>query len=196
MRDLSQADVPIRISPIDPTAYTLAQARAAEALIASRGDLRGPFIPLLQAPELLDRVQKLGAYIRYESELSSRLREFCTLCTARIWNQAYEWQSHAPLALQAGVSPATIDAMAEGDFPQSAPHDEQVLWHFCTELHRDHKVSDATFERAIDSLGPAQIIEAVVLCGYYSTLAMVMNVAGYAVPAKPFATPQSDRAET
>ena len=47
-----------RMPPLDPDAMTDAQRKAAAALTAGpRGGVRGPFVPLLRSPELMDRLQ-------------------------------------------------------------------------------------------------------------------------------------------
>jgi 4-carboxymuconolactone decarboxylase len=45
------------------------------------------------------------------------------------------------------------------------------------ELHRTHAVSDATYEGAVREFGEQGVVDLVALFGYYTTLAMVMNVA-------------------
>ena len=49
--------------------------------------------------------------------------------------------------------------------------DEEVVYGFCTTLHRDHFVGDALFERAKSTLGD------------YTLVSMVLNVAEIPLPA-------------
>ena len=60
--------------PMPPTsALDEAQRAAAQALIdGPRKGVYGPFLPLLRSPVLLDRVAKLGEYLRFESVLDAR----------------------------------------------------------------------------------------------------------------------------
>jgi 4-carboxymuconolactone decarboxylase len=51
------------------------------------------------------------------------------------------------------------------------------------ELLNNGSVSDATYEKALAKFGEAGIVEAAGLQGYYSYLAMVMNVARSPSPA-------------
>ncbi len=184
---------PDRLPPIDSASYTSEQALAAKALTATpRGEVRGPFIPLLYSPHLLDHTQKLGAFIRYDSSIPQRLREFAILVTARFWEQAYEWHVHAALAIGAGVTPTTIDALAENVFPATAAADERIVWHFCTQVHQAHCVDDTVYGETIALLGAPGTVELTALCGYYAMLAMVLNVARTPCPGNAFATPGSD----
>ncbi len=62
---------------------TEAQKRVYDEIAGSRGSVRGPFGPLLRSPELADRWQRLGEYVRYKTSLPARLNEFAILITAR-----------------------------------------------------------------------------------------------------------------
>src|SRR5204863_3264663 len=93
-----------RMPPIAPGAMSETQRKAAEALAAGpRGGVKGPFIPLLRSPELMDRLQKVGEYLRFQSSLEPRIGEFLMLVVSRHWTQQFEWAVHLPLALKAGI---------------------------------------------------------------------------------------------
>jgi 4-carboxymuconolactone decarboxylase len=173
-----------RLPAIADTELTPAQRRAAAALAAGRrGAVFGPFIALLRSPELLERTQRLGEYLRYDSALPVRLRELAILITARHYRQSYEWCVHAPEALRAGLVPGLIDCLAEGGRPAELGSEEAVIYEFCTELHGAHAVTDATYGAARSLLGEAGLVDLCALCGYYGLLALVMNVARTALPA-------------
>lgn len=100
-----------RMPPIASGAMTEAQRQAAEALAAGpRGGVKGPFIALLRSPELLDRLQQVGEYLRFRSSLEPRISEFLMLIVSRQWTQQFEWAVHVPLALKAGVAPQAVDS--------------------------------------------------------------------------------------
>jgi 4-carboxymuconolactone decarboxylase len=184
LSDVNRDSSTDRLPPIAENLLTPRQRAAATALIATRrGALRGPFVPLLYSPELLDRAQRLGEYLRYESALPERLRELVILITARHWSQAYEWHVHAPLALQAGLDHQLIDELAAGRRPPQMRGDEAAVYDFCIELHQDHTVSDTTYAAALALLTEQGIVDLCGLCGYYSMLAMVMNAARTPLPA-------------
>lgn len=182
--------LPDRMPAIPAGAYRPEQRAAADRLIATpRGEVRGPFIPLLRSPELLDRAQALGEFLRYRCSVPVRLREFAILVTARHWRQPYEWLAHAGPALAAGVSRETLENLANAEFPTSAPADEQAIHAFVTEVHTRGEVSDQTYAAAIALLGEPAVVELLGVCGYYAMLAMVLNVARTSCPDRSFPVP-------
>lgn len=80
-----------RLPPLAAESMTDAQREGAAALAAGpRGGVRGPFIPLLRSPELMDRLQKVGEYLRYRSSVPTKLNELAILIVSRHWTQQFE----------------------------------------------------------------------------------------------------------
>ena len=175
-----------RLGPLAPEQMTAQQRAAAQAVIdGPRGALYGPFVPLLRSPELMENAQRMGEHLRYRSAIGTRLSELAILVTAREWNQQVEWAIHAPIAAQAGIPAAVIAAIAERRRPQSLPADEAAVYEFCTELHQQKRVSDATYGAALTLFGEHGVVDLMGINGYYTLLAMVMNAARTAAPAAP-----------
>ena len=172
-----------RMPPLAPDTLTAAQLRAAQELAAGpRGAVFGPFIPLLRSPDLLSPLQKAGEYLRYRSALPARLSELAILVVSRHWTQQVEWHIHRPIAQRAGIDASVIDAIAQGCRPAQMAPDEAAVHDFLQELQARHAVSDDTYGRALELFGERGVIDLVGICGYYTTLAMVMNVARTPVP--------------
>ena len=177
-----------RLPPIPPDKMTQAQTRASEEFAAGRGyPVRGPFAALLRSPEVMLRAKAMGDYLRFKSTITPRLNEMAIMITARQWGQNYEWHAHRPLAEQAGLEPHIGDAIAEGRRPTGMRADEEVVYDFCTELHVNRSVCDATYERARSAFTEQGVIDLVAVCGYYAMIAMALNVALTPLPtgAKP-----------
>jgi 4-carboxymuconolactone decarboxylase len=152
------------------------QVRAAEEFRRLRGvDPFGPFIPLLQSPELMTRVSALGEYLRFRSALPPRLSELVILITAAHWRQQYEWDVHAPIALEAGIPQSVLDAVWKGEAPDGLDIQQQAVHDLSIAVHRDRTVFRALHDRAQEALGEQGTIDAIAICGYYALLAMVLN---------------------
>ena len=177
-------DASDRLPEIASDALTPAQRRAADALVRGpRGALFGPFVPMLRSPELLERAQRLGEYLRYESAVAPRLRELAILVTARHYRQAYEWHVHAPIAAQTGLAPDAIRTLARGEPPQALQPDEAAVYDFCAELLATHHVRDDTYDAVCALLGEGGLVDLCGICGYYGLLALIMNAARTPLPA-------------
>ena len=173
-----------RMPPIAAEDMTAAQTATVAELAEVRGIVpRGPWIPLLRSPEVLSRARAMGDYLRFDTSLPPRLSEFLILLTAREWGQQYEWAAHYTIALDAGIDPDTVNAIAEGRVPEGMTDDEDILYALFTELNRTNNVTDATYGRVVAAFGERGVIDAVGIVGYYTLLAMVMNTARTPVPA-------------
>jgi 4-carboxymuconolactone decarboxylase len=167
-----------RLPPIPPDQLSADQQAVVDEMMAGpRGGVIGPFVATLRSPELTRRLQRLGEYIRYNAALPEKLREMAILLTAREWKQGVEWDVHAPLAAKAGLSDGVIAAIAQGHSPASLRPDELLVYSLFTELHRTHAVGDSTYDAACREFGEQGVIDLIALIGYYTTLAMIMNVA-------------------
>jgi len=156
-----------------------AQRAAAQALIdGPRKGVYGPFLPLLRSPVLLDRVAKVGEYLRFDSLLDARIRELATCAAARHVHNQFEWHMHAPLAIKAGVDAQVIDALRQGARPvQGLREDEEVALDFTRELLHAHGCCDATYARARQAFGEQGVVELATLVGYFVMVSWLMNVA-------------------
>lgn len=187
-----------RLAIPNPSAMSERQRTLLADIEASRGKgvLGGPFAVFLQAPEYGDLAQKLGAHCRYSTALPPHLSEFTILVLARLWRSQYEFWVHAPIAEKAGVKPATIAALRRGR-PARLTGDERAIYDFIAELHKRKRVSERTYKRVHALFGDAGMVEFTGILGYYTLVAMTLNVFRVPLPegeAYPFAEPRTGRA--
>jgi 4-carboxymuconolactone decarboxylase len=174
-----------RFKPLVESEMSEAQIKAARDIASGpRGRLNpdGPNALLLRSPELMSRTQRVGEYLRYNSSLPLRLNEFAILITARQWNAQVEWIAHHPLALKAGIAPAVAADLQQGKRPTGMKDDEEIVYQFLKELHETKAVGDATFKAVLDKFGERGVIDLIGVTGYYTMLAMVLNVAQQPLP--------------
>jgi 4-carboxymuconolactone decarboxylase len=142
----------------------------------------GPFNAWMRSPDLGNRLQNVGEYIRYKTSLPLRLNEFAILITAREWTSQYEWHAHHPLAIKAGLDPKIAEELAAGKRPSSMKDDETAVYEFCTQLHRNKKVDDAAYNHALALFGEQGVVDLIGVSGYYTAVSMTLNVAQVPVP--------------
>ena len=169
-----------RLPTIPPAQYTGEQKQAAADFASARKvPVFGPFEPLMYSPQVMSTARAMGDYLRYKSAIGNTLSELVILMTAHEWMQSYEWSLHYSIALKAGIRKEVAGAIALGRRPTAMSPDEETVFDFTDELLRKKQVSDATFERAKTRLGMKGVVDMTGIVGYYTFLAMQLNVAQY-----------------
>lgn len=174
-----------RLKEIPESEMTPKQREVMAEIQASRGraTLGGPFGVMLHAPEYGDLAQKLGAFCRYKTAVPPRLSEFTILAIGRIWRSQYEFWIHAPIAEKAGVPKQTIADLRAGRRPKKLSKDERAIYDFVEELHRTRRVSDRTYGKVHALFGDAGMVEFAGILGYYTLVAISLNVFNVPIPA-------------
>jgi 4-carboxymuconolactone decarboxylase len=145
-----------------------------DGILASRGDIAGPFTMFLHSPEIAGRVAHLGAYVRFEGSLDMRVRVLAAMVVAREFEALYVWGAQTGSARKQGVPESTITAIREGHSRGVPPEDAQII-DFTRTLLQKHRVDDATAKAMRARFGDDQFIQLTGAIGYYSLLAMTVN---------------------
>ena len=135
----------------------------------------GLFRTLAHNPRVL-RKFRLGSLLDRGS-LSLRERELAILRTSWLCRSEYEWGVHVTVfAKRAGLSDEQVRetcnaAPRDGVFSKS----EALILELCDALHEAADVDDALFAELARELSSAQIVELLVLAGFYHAVAFVTN---------------------
>jgi 4-carboxymuconolactone decarboxylase len=172
-----------RFKPLKHDEMTPAQKTMIENLLAGeRRGAGGPFNVMLRSPEAGDLVQKFGETRRFRTVIPRDINETVIIMTGRFWTSQYEWTVHKAAALQAGVKPSIVDAIAAGKRPEGMSPEMEAAYNLINELLTTHQVTDAAFQAAKDKFGERGVVDLVELCGYYSMVSMFLNVDRYPLP--------------
>ena len=172
-----------RLPEIPVDQYTAEQIKATQEFEAARKKAPwGPFAMLIYSPELMNNARAMGDYLRYNSAFDSALSEFAILITAREWSQDYEWSVHYPIAIKAGLKPEIAQGLKEGRRPEGMSEEQTIVYDFTIELQRYKQVSDVTFAKTEKRFGKKGAIDLAGIAGYYTFLAMEMNMARRPAP--------------
>ena len=187
--DTTRSEGPRRFALTPLTEMTPEQRAVADAIMkgprasvgspaaaAGATSLASPFNVWNRRPELADRLQKVGEYVRFKSSMPARLNEFAILIVARKWDAQYEWVAHHRLAMAAGLDPAVAEDLVQGRTPSSMKPDEKVVYEFVNELVDHHGASDAAFKRTVDAFGEQGAADLIAVTGYYMLVALTVNV--------------------
>jgi 4-carboxymuconolactone decarboxylase len=169
-----------RLPPVSPDKYTAEQKqRVAEykALRHEDGPGGGPYVVLMRSPEAYIATAALSAYLRFKSPIGLKLTEFVSLISAYHMKARFQYGARYTGSLREGVKKDVLDAIGQGRRPDNMPEDEAIAYDFCTELHVNKYVSDATYARALRKFGERGVVDITAISGYYAYIAMLTNMA-------------------
>jgi 4-carboxymuconolactone decarboxylase len=173
-----------RLPQMSPAEMTPAQKAISDKIMASRHTLAGAFHVWVRSPEMADRFQAVGEYLRFRPDLPKNLLELAVMTTAAEWHTQFEISAHYRNAIQAGIRRDILVALADGRRPEGMSDDEAMVYDFSRAMHRDHgRVSDALFEKVRARLGDQGVVDLIGLNAYYAVALMTINATDQPAPA-------------
>jgi len=133
------------------------------------------FTTLARNPRVFQRIMAGG--LLDKGSISLRERELVIDRTTARCGSEYEWGVHiAFFAERAGLTPAEIAAVVNGapDDPLWSPH-EQLILRLVDSLHETNAVHETLWAALKTEFSDEQLIELVVLTGFYHTISFVTN---------------------
>jgi 4-carboxymuconolactone decarboxylase len=149
------------------------------------GSLTGPFNAMLYAPQLGHALQAVGEVIRFESSIPRRGRELAILTVASHWCSDFEWYAHEAAARGLGVADTVLIALLDGVPPPLDDPIDAAIHDYCVALLRRESIDEQRYRQTVAVLGESTMVELTVLVGYYTTLAMLLEVFQVGVPEGP-----------
>jgi 4-carboxymuconolactone decarboxylase len=145
----------------------------------------GPYVPLLNHPQLAKRIEQLGYYYKYEATLPRDVYQFIVLVFSKHSDIAFEWADHIAAARAAGLSDEIIADIAEEKTVFPEPYGSVRA---CMSCALDYKsIPQPLQDEIIKAFGIPGLLEIVTLCGFYGLIGMV-NVC-FDVPLPAHAEP-------
>ena len=134
------------------------------------------FRMLANAPALVGPTLRLGEAILTKSDLDFVLRELAILHTARLTGTEYEWVQHEEIARLVGIGEDKIRAVERGEITDGPFEPREALaLRLVGHLLEDGAPPAELVAQAHSELGRAQLIELLIVAGYYAMLGGVMR---------------------
>ena len=121
--------------------------------------LTGPFAVWVKAGKLGDTIQKLGASLRYETELDEIVKEMVICCVGYHYKAKFEFSYHSKLAIDAGLSEKIIQNLREGAKPEFNDPRLDLAYRITNQLLQSHSVDDKAYTEGINEFGELGMIE-------------------------------------
>lgn len=172
----------MRFPPLNPKDMTPRQREVADAIQKRRsGGLGGPYPAMVYSPEVADRAQLLGEYLRFNLRLPEPLRAMAVLVAAGRHRAADVTPFLAAGGIRdSGLAEDKVKALAEARRPDGMSADEALVHDFCFELSRTGRVKNATFDRTAARFGKEICLELVAVCGFTAMQTTMLNITGAA----------------
>lgn len=175
---------PSRIDMADTGELSEAQQAVFARIVAGkRKKVVGPLRVALHSPELADRWQAFGEFLRFGSSLPLPVSELAIIATGRHWNCQVEWAIHSKIAAEAGLSPEVIETIRSAGQPGFSDQTQFLAYEYVRELLEFGQVSDDSYQALLAAVGTVPVVELTALVGYYSMVAMTLNAHHVPVPA-------------
>lgn len=128
-------------------------------------------------PKMLDGIGRLGGFLLSGKGFPPRERELVILRVGWRSGSVYEWGQHVLMGRREGVTDEEL-ARLRAPGLDGWSDDDRPLVAFADELCQTNTVSDATWRALASRFGEAQLIELVVLGGFYRLIAGTLNALG------------------
>ena len=134
------------------------------------------FTMLANAPALIGPTLRLGEAILTKSDLDVELRELAILHTARVTGTEYEWVQHEAIARLVGIDEEKIRAVERGEISGEPFTARETLVLEIVGAVLDGGAPPAELvTRGESELGRSQLVELLIVAGYYAMLGGVMR---------------------
>jgi 4-carboxymuconolactone decarboxylase len=163
---------PPRLAPLPEAEWTERHREVLAPLLG--GPTVNIYTTLVRAPDLAEKMTTFGRAVRNDA-LPLRHREILILRTGWNCRSNYEFAQHRRIALAGGMTGDDIRRIIEG--PDAAGWDpfERTLCILADELQTDHRGSDDTWNMLAGVYDEAQLVQAVLLVGYYHLVSCTLN---------------------
>ena len=158
-------------SALPPAGRALFAAISAKRKARGEG-FGGPYIALLNHPELARRIEELGFFLKFEGVLPRPVYQFIVLSVAQATGAAFEWHDHVQHALAAGLSREVVDSFGAGRM-EMLPHPYSLLHAILTRTTAWQPLADELQTRAVAEWGREGLVEIVVVSGFYQMFAAI-----------------------
>jgi 4-carboxymuconolactone decarboxylase len=173
---------------MDPAKFSPAAKALYDEILVRRkahGEgLGGPYLALLNHPELAKRVEQLGFFLKFEGVLPRPAYQFIVLSVSRATGADFEWHDHIEHAIAAGLPRDVIDAIGSGA-TKSLPHPYGLLHEVLEKTMAWKLVPDELQARVAAEWGVEGLVEIVVVSGFYQMFAAINQ--GFGIMPAPAA---------
>ena len=169
-----------RIAPVPPEVWPpeLLAETARWPGLQARPELRraGVYVTFANHPPLFRAIGGLAVHILHRNSLPEKAREVAIIRACARARGAYPYRQHVAIGRRAGIAEAELASVSRLQ-PGGLDADTQVLVDLVDALYRNNDLDDEEWVRAQAALSTDQIMEVILISGFYGLISAVLNVA-------------------
>ncbi len=125
------------------------------------------YLTLGHQPDMLKGWIDFAWALRLKAKTPRRVRELIILKSAQVSQTAYEWAQHVPMAIEAGVTQAEVDALFAGETPASLSDAEKSALRLADEVTTGPAASEDCMEGLKRFYSPSEVVELTLTACFY-----------------------------
>ena len=152
----------------------------------------GPSAVTMHSPRAAEPIYALNQVLR-KTVAGSRYFELAALVAAREFDQQYQWSSHEPAGLKAGLDQSVIDVVKYNRaIPAGMPEKEATVIRLSRAIFRDHRVSPELWARMEQLFGRQGAVEVTMIMADYAMAGFILTAVDQQLPPdrKPLLPPR------
>lgn len=159
---------------VDPVTAVDLSDPSLEGGLGQAAQLNNYFAILARHPRLFRRVLALGTEFLHNGALPAADRELVILRVARLTGSEYEWEHHIQAAVDAGAEEGDIHRCLGSSRDKGSSRLDSILG-VVDELSTTYQVTNGTWDTVKSIYSEPEIVELLLLIGFYHMTAMVLN---------------------
>jgi 4-carboxymuconolactone decarboxylase len=142
----------------------------------------GPSAVTMHSPRAAEPIYALNQALR-KTVVGSKYFELAALVAAREFDQQYEWSSHEPAGLKAGLDQSVIDVVKNNRaIPASMPEKDAAVIRLSRAIFRDRKVSPELWARMEQLFGRQGAVEVTMIMADYAMAGFILTAVDQQLP--------------
>lgn len=163
--------------PFNPNTLNEKDKAIYDTMVAKRksqgAPFDGPYAALMNHPELCQKIEALGYYLKFEGHLPRDVYQFVVLAVARETHATFEWEDHIKHAIAAGLSQDVIILLKAQGISGTFPDPYRLAAKVLTATQAWKNIPEEVQTEAISVYGMQGFIEIVVLSGFYQMFSSI-----------------------
>ena len=179
---------PVQRAGLDADGQRIYDALAGTGKVLTR---TGPSAVTMHSPKAAEPIFALNQVLR-NTVAGSKYFELAALVAAREFDQQYEWSSHEPAGLKAGLDQSVLDAVKFNRGLAGVPEKDATVIQLGRAIFRDHRVSPELWARMERLFGRQGAIEVTMIMADYAMAGFILTAVDQQLPPdrKPLLPPR------